>query len=312
MKALITGGAGFLGRHLQRRLEADGAYVSIFDNYLVPVSEDDDPASGKFKKGDITKDSLPISNWDVIFHMACPASPVAYMRNSTDTIMTAIQGTHNALQHAFRCKSKFIHFSTSEVYGTQKERMDEPCKGEVDPLSPRSCYSEAKRAAETLVAAYSRQYQIETAIVRPFNVYGPGMRLDDGRVLPNFIKRALTDAPLFIYGSGQQTRCFCYIDDFIEGLVTLLDAPGIDWQRYQRPLAINIGTDDEISILDLANLVAEITESTGGVKFSELPVDDPTNRVPGLARARSILDWNPRTELREGLELMIEDFRARL
>jgi UDP-glucuronate decarboxylase len=244
---------------------------------------------------------------DAICNLACPASPVHYQRNPVQTIKTSILGSINLLGLARRTNARILQASTSEIYGDPViSPQDEEYWGNVNTIGVRSCYDEGKRAAETLFSDYRRQYDVDTKIARIFNTYGPRMALDDGRVVSNFIVQALLGKPITMYGDGSQTRSFCYVDDLITGLISLL----MKEKDVSGP--INIGNPGEFTILELAQLVVELTNSNSSIEFRTLPSDDPKQRKPDISKAKSVLQWEPTVQLREGLTKAIPYFEARI
>jgi UDP-glucuronate decarboxylase len=309
MRILVAGGAGFLGSHLSERLLGEGHEVLVVDNFY--TGQRDNVAhlldNKKFEliRHDIT---FPLFvEVDAICNLACPASPVHYQRNPVQTIKTSILGSINLLGLARRTNARILQASTSEIYGDPViSPQDEEYWGNVNTIGVRSCYDEGKRAAETLFSDYRRQYDVDTKIARIFNTYGPRMALDDGRVVSNFIVQALLGKPITIYGDGSQTRSFCYVDDLITGLISLL----MEEKNVSGP--INIGNPGEFTILELAQLVIELTNSNSSIEFRTLPSDDPKQRKPDISKAKSVLQWEPTVQLREGLMKAIPYFEARI
>ena len=308
LRVLITGGAGFLGSHLCDRFLAEGHEVVAMDNLLTGNIRNIEHLSGRadfeFIKHDVTSFIYLPGKLDAVFHFASPASPVDYLRFPIQTLKVGALGTHNALGLALAKKAKFLLASTSEIYGDPLVHpQPETYVGNVDTIGPRGVYDEAKRYAEALTMAYHRVHGLETRIARIFNTYGPRMRLDDGRVVPNFLKQALSNQPLTVYGDGSQTRSFQYVDDLVEGAYRLL---GSD---YNEP--VNIGTPREMTILQFAEVVNELTDNPGGIVFeTECRIQgDPQARQPDITRARTVLEWEPRVPLAEGLRHTIEYFR---
>jgi UDP-glucuronate decarboxylase len=309
MRILVAGGAGFLGSHLSERLLGEGHEVLVVDNFY--TGQRDNVAhlldNKKFEliRHDVT---FPLFvEVDAICNLACPASPVHYQRNPVQTIKTSILGSINLLGLARRTNARILQASTSEIYGDPViSPQDEEYWGNVNTIGVRSCYDEGKRAAETLFSDYRRQYDVDTKIARIFNTYGPRMALDDGRVVSNFIVQALLGKPITMYGDGSQTRSFCYVDDLISGLISLL----MKEKNVSGP--INIGNPGEFTILELAQLVIELTNSNSSIEFRTLPSDDPKQRKPDISKAKSILQWEPTVQLREGLIKAIPYFEARI
>ena len=309
MRILVTGGAGFLGSHFTELLLLEGHEVLVADNYFTGSRSNlthlFDHDSFELIRHDVT---LPLYvEVDAIVNLACPASPIHYQRNPVQTLKTSVLGAVNMLGLAKRTGARVLQASTSEVYGDPKiSPQVESYWGNVNPIGIRSCYDEGKRAAESLFFDYHRQYKIDIKIARIFNTYGPKMAIDDGRVVSNFIVQALKGHPISIYGDGSQTRSFCYVSDLIDGLNRLLfSGPDIHGP-------INIGNPYEFTILQLAELVIELTNSKSKIVFSPLPSDDPKQRKPDISLAREILGWTPSIELREGLEKSIPYFASKL
>lgn len=308
-RAVITGGAGFLGSHLCRRLRRDGYEVVCVDNFLtgdihnVERLLEDELFS--LVRADVT-DRLDVSGpVDVVLHFASPASPIDYLRLPIETLSAGSIGTLRALDLARKNGARFLLASTSEVYGDpEKHPQAESYWGNVNPVGPRGVYDEAKRFSEALTMAYRRHEGVDTAIVRIFNTYGPRMRPDDGRAIPTFIGQALRDEPLTVTGDGSQTRSVCYVDDLVEGVMRLLNS--------DQPGPINIGNTHETSVLDLAELIRDTVGSRSPIRYIPRPVDDPTIRRPDISLARSLLGWEPRVSLAMGLEWTIRWFSRRL
>ena len=308
-RALVTGGAGFIGSHLCERLLDDGYEVICVDNYY--SSTKDNIAhllpNPRFEviRHDVT---FPLYvEIDEIYHLACPASPIHYQRDPVQTTKTAVHGSINMLGLAKRTGAKILLTSTSEVYGDPLVHpQTEDYWGNVNPIGPRACYDEGKRAAETLFFDYHRQHGLRIKVVRLFNTYGPRMHPHDGRVVSNFVVSALGGEPLTIYGQGQQTRSFCYIDDLVDGLVSMMES-GDDVTG-----PINLGNPGEFTIAQLAGLVIEQTGSASTLTHLPLPQDDPVRRQPDITRAREILGWSPAVPLSEGLARTIDYFRTTL
>ena len=316
MRILVTGGAGFIGSHLCDRLLAEGHQVVAMDNLVTGTLDNISHLAGNqdflFLKHDVSNFIFVPGKVDAVLHLASPASPnptspYGYPQLPIQTLKVGALGTHNALGVARAHKARFLLASTSEIYGDpQVHPQNEDYWGHVDPIGPRSVYDEAKRFAEAITMAYHRYHDLDTRIVRIFNTYGPRMRLDDGRVVPNFIVQALSEEPLTVYGDGMQTRSFCYVDDLVEGLDRLL------LSDEMRP--VNLGNPSELTIGGLAELVNRITENEAGVAV--LPerrgAADPQRRKPDINRARATLGWEPTIDLETGLRRTIEDFRTRL
>lgn len=298
---LVTGGTGFLGSHLCEKLLQQNNHVICLDNNFTGNLDNIAHLRGnphfEFIRHDVTKDIY--LEVDEIYHLACPASPKDYQFNSIKTIKTNILGTLNMLGLAKRTGAKILLTSTSEVYGDpQISPQHEDYWGNVNPIGIRSCYDEGKRLAETLMMEYHRNCGVDTRIVRIFNTYGPRLNKDDGRVVSNFINQALEGKPITIYGDGNQTRSFCYVDDQINGLIKLMAS------NYNLP--VNIGNPREISIKEIAEIILKLTGSKSEIEYKELPQDDPTRRKPDITRAKTILGWEPKIELEEGLKRTIE------
>ena len=311
MRALITGGAGFIGSHLCDRFLRDGHRVVAMDNLITGSQDNIAHLAGnsdfEFIYHDVSNFIHVAGQVDAVLHFASPASPIDYLKYPIQTLKVGALGTHNALGLARAKGARFLLASTSEVYGDPLEHPQrEAYAGNVDPVGPRGVYDEAKRYAEALVMAYHRQHSMETRIVRIFNTYGPRMRLDDGRVVPNFIGQAIRGEPLTIYGDGRQTRCFQYIDDLVEGVVRLLRSDYVD--------PVNIGTTHEISMGEFARIVNQVSGNAAGtVRASGLRIEgDPQTRMPDTSRAHQVLGWQPQVELEQGLSRTIGTFRAAL
>jgi len=304
-RVLVTGGAGFLGSHLCERLLAQGNDVLCVDNYFTGRKDNiahllDNPYFEAMRH-DITHPLFV--EVDEIYNLACPASPIHYQFDPVQTTKTSVIGAINMLGLAKRLKSKIFQASTSEVYGDPNVHpQPEGYRGNVNPIGPRACYDEGKRCAETLFFDYYRQHSLRIRVARIFNTYGPRMHPNDGRVVSNFIVQALKGEPLTIYGDGKQTRAFCYVEDLIEGFLKLMAAP----DDITGPL--NLGNPVETPVAELARLIIELTGSRSAVIHRKLPVDDPVQRCPNIAEARSILQWEPRVGLRPGLEQTIAYF----
>ena len=305
MLALVTGGAGFLGSHLADALLAEGHAVVAVDNLLTgrAINLDHLAREPRFelRQLDITQpfDAGPV---DYVFHFASPASPVDYMLHGVETLKVGSLGTFHALDVACRYGAKFFLASTSECYGDPLQHpQKETYWGNVNPIGPRSVYDEAKRFAEAATMAYHRYHKLDTRIVRIFNTYGPRMQLNDGRVIPNFMKQALRGEDLTVYGDGSQTRSFCYVSDEVDGILRLA--------RSDEHQPVNIGNPSEFTILECARQVLAVTGSKSKLRFEALPQDDPKQRRPDISRARSLLGWEPRTDLEAGLTLSLEYFR---
>jgi UDP-glucuronate decarboxylase len=308
MRILVTGGAGFIGSHLCERLLDDGGEVLCLDNFFTGRRENilhllDNPHF-ELIRHDVT---LPILlEVDQIYNLACPASPVHYQYNPVKTVKTNVMGAINMLGLAKRVRARILQASTSEVYGDPLVHpQTEDYWGHVNPIGIRSCYDEGKRIAETLMTDYHRQNKVDIRIARIFNTYGPRMLEDDGRVVSNFIVQALRGEPLTLYGEGEQTRSFCYVDDLIEGLIRLMNTDGLNDP-------INLGNPGEFTIKQLAEEVIEICGSKSGLTHLPLPADDPRQRQPDITKAQNLLGWNPTIPLHEGLERTVADFERRI
>ncbi len=299
--AVVTGGAGFLGSHLCDYLLARGHRVICLDNLdtgsLQNVEHIRDPMF-TFVNHDVTEFIDVDEPIDMIFHAASPASPIDYMRLPLHTLKVGSYGTHNALGLAKFKRARIVVFSTSEVYGDpQVHPQPETYWGNVNPIGPRGVYDEAKRYAEAMTMAYHRQQGVDTAIARIFNTYGKRMRPHDGRAIPTFIRQALVDEPLTVFGDGSQTRSFCYVDDMVRGLYLLATS--------DEHLPVNLGNPQELSLLELAQTVIKVTSATSDIVFEALPIDDPQVRQPDITRARQVLGWEPEVSLEEGLRRML-------
>lgn len=307
MRILVTGGAGFIGSHLIDRLMAQGHDVICLDNFFTGHKRNILKWLGnpyfELLRHDITE---PIRlEVDQIYHLACPASPVHYQYNPVKTIKTNVMGTLNMLGLAKRVKARFLLASTSEVYGDPEVHpQSEEYRGNVNPIGPRSCYDEGKRVAETLAFDYHWQNKVEIRVARIFNTYGSRMLENDGRVVSNLVVQSLKGEPLTVYGSGSQTRSFCYVSDLVEGLIRLMNGD------YTGP--INLGNPDEYTILELAQAVQSQVNPDAEIIYKPLPQDDPRRRRPDITKAKTLLGWHPTVPLQEGLKLTIEDFRQRL
>ena len=308
-RALVTGGAGFIGSHLCERLLNDGYDVLCIDNYYSSTKDNIAHLLGNPRFEVIRHDvTFPLYvEVDEIYHLACPASPIHYQRDPVQTTKTAVHGSINMLGLAKRTGAKILITSTSEVYGDPLVHpQTEDYWGNVNPIGPRACYDEGKRAAETLFFDYHRQHNLKIKVVRLFNTYGPRMHPHDGRVVSNFVVSALSRKPLTMYGEGQQTRSFCYVDDLIEGLVLMMHSD----DSVTGP--INLGNPGEFTIAELAAEVIRQIGSDPGITYHPLPTDDPVRRQPDISRAKATLGWEPTVQLREGLATTIDYFRASL
>ncbi|WP_342305935.1 UDP-glucuronic acid decarboxylase family protein [Methanolobus sp. ZRKC5] len=308
MRSIVTGGAGFLGSHLCDFLLEKGNEVICIDNLVTGNTKNiDHMTSDKFTylKHDITKPIYFGDEIDYIFHLASPASPVDYLELPIQTLKVGSLGTYNMLGLAKEKKARLLIASTSEVYGDPLVNpQPETYWGNVNPIGPRGVYDEAKRYAEAITMAYHRYHGIDTRIVRIFNTYGPRMRANDGRVVPNFINQALKGEDITVYGDGSQTRSFCYVSDLIEGIYRLM------MSDFNEP--VNIGNPSEMSILDFAKSVIEITESHSEIIFESLPVDDPKVRRPDITQAKKVLEWEPKVDLINGLSKTVQYFMEQI
>jgi UDP-glucuronate decarboxylase len=308
MRILVTGGAGFIGSHLCERLIADGHDVICLDNFFTGRRENvfnllEDRRFELLRHDVIEPVLLEV---DQIYNLACPASPIHYQYNPVKTVKTSVMGMINMLGLAKRVRARILQASTSEVYGDPEVHpQPEAYWGNVNPIGIRSCYDEGKRIAETLMMDYHRQNNVDTRIARIFNTYGPRMMEHDGRVVSNFVVQALRGEEMTIYGEGQQTRSFCYVDDLVEGLMRLMNTDGI-----HDP--VNLGNPGEFTIKELAEEVARICGTGARIKYCPLPQDDPKQRKPDITRARQLLNWSPTIPLREGLERTVADFAGRV
>ncbi len=316
MRVVILGGAGFLGSHLADRCLAEGHEVVAVDNFLTGSADNIQHINApgfSFVQQDITE-SLSIDGpVDWLWNLASPASPVDYAQLPIETLRVGSEGTRHALEVAQQKNARFLMASTSEVYGDPTiHPQPESYWGNVSSTGPRSCYDEAKRYAEALVMAYYRAHGLDTRIIRIFNTYGPRMRLHDGRIVPNFCKQALEGEPMTVYGDGSQTRSFCYVSDLVDGLYRLMAAEASDTNHEELHMPVNIGNPGEFTVLELAQLVKEMTGSNSEIVFEPLPPDDPKQRKPIIDKAKNLLDWEPRVPLREGLVDTLKYFEAQL
>ena len=306
-RILVTGGAGFLGSHLCERLVDQGQDVICLDNFFTSQKSNVaallDHANFDLIRHDVTQ---PI--WlevDEVYNLACPAAPGHYQFNPIKTIKTSVLGAINVLGMAKRCRAKVLQASTSEVYGDPEVHpQPESYRGAVNPIGPRACYDEGKRAAETLFMDYHRMNGVNVRIIRIFNTYGPRMHPYDGRVVSNFIRQALAGEDITIFGDGNQTRSFCYRDDLVEGMLKMMNGPN----EFVGP--VNLGNPAEFSVLELAKLIIELTGSQSNLIHEELPADDPVRRRPDISLAKERLDWEPTIPLSEGLKQTIDWFRS--
>lgn len=305
---MITGGAGFIGSHLTETLLDQGHRVIVMDNLLTGTAANVARFANRdylFIDHDVTNYMYVEEPLDRVLHFASPASPADYLRFPIKTLKVGSLGTHKALGLAKNKSATFMIASTSEVYGDpQVNPQPETYWGHVNPIGPRGVYDEAKRFSEAMTMAYHRFHGVDTRIARIFNTYGPRMRLDDGRAVPNFMLQAMSGEPITVYGDGRQTRSFCYVEDTVQGLLALM--------RSDTSEPVNIGNPAEITILQIAELIVEMTNSSSEIVFEKLPVDDPKIRRPDSRRAREILEWEPQVELRDGLSRTIPWFRQQL
>jgi dTDP-glucose 4,6-dehydratase len=305
LRALVTGGAGFIGSHLCDALLAEGYSVIAADNLLTGRLSNIEhlrrEANFEFLQIDINR-PFDCGSVDYVFHFASPASPVDYMVHGIDTLKVGSLGTMNALDVAHKHRAKYLFASTSECYGDPLEHpQKESYWGNVNTIGPRSVYDEAKRFSEALTMAYHRYYNVDTRMVRIFNTYGPRMQLNDGRVIPNFMKQALRGEELTVYGDGKQTRSFCYVSDEIEGILRL--------SKSSEHFPVNIGNPNEFTILECARRVIAITQSRSKIRYEALPQDDPRQRRPDISKAEALLGWEPKIALDAGLEMSVGYFR---
>jgi len=304
---LITGGAGFIGSHLCRRLLKEGNEVICLDNFFTGSKENiidlmDNPYF-EVIRADVEEPIL--LEVDEIYNLACPASPVHYQFDPVKTVRTNVMGAINMLDIAKRCKAKILQASTSEVYGDPEIHPQiEEYRGNVNPIGIRACYDEGKRCAETLFFDYHREYGVDIRVVRIFNTYGPNMAINDGRVVSNFIVQALQNKDITIYGDGSQTRSFCYVDDLVDGLIKMMNSNQIG--------PINLGNPNEFTILELAQKVIEYTNTKSKIIFKPLPQDDPKQRQPDISKAKKYLNWQPTIELKDGLKNTINYFKRKI
>jgi dTDP-glucose 4,6-dehydratase len=308
MRAVVTGGAGFLGSHLCDRLLAEGWDVLAVDNFITGAAENVGHLAGnaefKLQNEDVSKNGALQVDGEVgyVLHFASPASPPDYLKHPIETMMVGSVGTQNALELALRKKAKFFMASTSECYGDpEMSPQKEEYWGHVNSVGPRSVYDEAKRFSEAMTMGYHRHHGVDTRIVRIFNTYGPRMRLNDGRALPNFVFQALSGQPLTIYGDGKQTRSFCYVDDLIEGIYRLM--------MSDEHMPVNIGNPQELTIREFAERIREHFDNVPEIIFEPLPQDDPKRRCPDISKAKRILKWEPKINLDEGLKRTLAYFK---
>ncbi len=306
-RILVTGGAGFLGSHLCERLVEEGHDVICLDNFFTSQKTNVEHLLRR-RNFELVRHDVTMPIWlevDQIYNLACPAAPGHYQYNAIKTIKTSVLGAINVLGMGKRCRGKVLQASTSEVYGDPEVHpQPESYRGNVNPIGPRACYDEGKRAAETLFMDYHRMNKVNIRVVRIFNTYGPRMHPFDGRVISNFIRQAINNEDITIFGDGSQTRSFCYRDDLIGAMIAMMEGPN----DFIGP--VNIGNPSEFTILDLARQVIELTGSKSQLVHRPLPADDPTRRRPDITLAKEKLNWEPKTELTEGLEHTIKWFRS--
>lgn len=307
MRIVITGGAGFLGSHLCDRCLAEGHDVVVVDNFITGDPSNIahiDTTHFSFRKQNISEGIFVDGAVDFVLHFASPASPVDYLELPIQTLKVGALGTHNALGLARAKGAGLLLASTSEIYGDPLVHpQTEDYWGNVNSIGPRGCYDEAKRFAEAIVMAYYRQHNINTKIVRIFNTYGPRMRLNDGRIVPNFMKQACDGEPLTVYGDGSQTRSFCYVSDLVDGIYRLM--------LSEENLPVNIGNPHEFTVLELAQQIIALTSSSSKIAYQELPEDDPKKRKPDITKAKVLLGWEPKVLLPEGLAKTLVSFQER-
>ena len=305
MRVVVSGAAGFIGSHLCDRLLADGQEVIGLDNLSTGRAENLHHLQGqpefRFFRHDICEPFQPDGQIDVVYNLACPASPRDYLAAPLETLAACSEGTRNMLELAIHNRATFLQASTSEAYGDALvQPQPETYWGNVNPVGPRSVYDEGKRYAEALTMTYHREHGADTRIARLFNVYGPRMKRGDGRVLPAFLDQALRAVPLTVFGDGSQTRSFCYVSDIVEGIVRLADSG--------EATPVNLGGPDEITVLELAKVVQAIAGVDCGITYLELPQDDPNRRQPDIAKAMRLLGWAPEVDLRQGVRLMLASY----
>ena len=308
-KIIVTGGAGFIGSHLCERLLNENNYVICVDNFLtgskVNIKNFMDNSNFELVEHDITKELY--IDADMIYNLACPASPVHYQHNPIKTLKTSVLGIINMLGIAKRCGATILQASTSEVYGNPLEHpQKELYWGNVNPIGIRSCYDEGKRCAETLIMDYHRQHNVDARIVRIFNTYGPRMDKNDGRVVSNFIVQALKNDDITVYGDGSQTRSFCYVSDLVDGLIKMMN----NSDSFIGP--VNIGNPSERTILEFAKLIIDMTGSKSKIVYKPLPSDDPIKRKPDISIAKEKLNWEPTVDIKDGISKTIEYFEQKL
>ena len=308
-KILVTGGAGFIGSHLCKKLLDEGNDVLCLDNYFTGTKEN---ISSLFKSPyfEVIRHDVCFPLYvevDEIYNLACPASPIHYQHDPVQTTKTSVHGAINMLGLAKRINARILQASTSEIYGDPETHpQEENYWGNVNPIGPRSCYDEGKRCAETLFFDYYRQHNLDIKVVRIFNTYGPNMHPNDGRVVSNFIVQALTNQDITVYGNGDQTRSFCYIDDLISGIFKMMSSE----KKFIGP--VNLGNPVEFKIIDLAKTIIKLTNSKSNIVNKKLPTDDPIRRKPNISLAKNVLDWEPSFNLEEGLKLTIDYFKSQI
>ncbi|MFA5333262.1 MAG: NAD-dependent epimerase/dehydratase family protein [Candidatus Nanoarchaeia archaeon] len=308
MKVLVAGGAGFLGSHLCKKFLDNDYEVICIDNLGSGRKENIDEFTNnpkfKFVKADVTKDLSKIEKVDMILHFASRASPYDYQENSFETIEANTSGTLNCLEKAKKDNAVILYASTSEIYGqAQIIPTPENYLGYVNSFGPRSCYDESKRLGETYCYEYLNKFNVDVRIVRIFNTYGPKMRFDDGRVVTNFIDQAVNNKPITIFGKGTQTRCFCYVNDLINGIYTFATKQGLKGE------VINLGNTEEHTMIELAETLIKLTKSNSKIVYSELPKDDPVRRVPDSSKAKKLLNWQPEYSFENGLKKFLEEIK---
>ncbi|HEY9786911.1 MAG TPA: UDP-glucuronic acid decarboxylase family protein [Candidatus Obscuribacterales bacterium] len=309
MRLLITGGAGFIGSHLVDRMLSEGHHVTVLDNLITGnyqnIAGHLSNSKFEFIHHNVSNHIHLIGDLDWVIHFASPASPVDYLNLPIETLKVNSLGTHNTLGLALAKKAKYFLASTSEVYGDPEVHpQKETYWGHVNPVGPRGVYDESKRFAEALTMAYHHKHNLDTRIIRIFNCYGPRLRVNDGRVVSNFIEQALLGKPLTVYGAGQQTRSFQYVSDLVEGICRLMNVSHHD--------PVNLGNPEEKTVLELAHIIKELTDSQSEIVFKPLPEDDPRRRLPDITKAKALLDWSPKTDLVDGLKSTIAWFREQL
>lgn len=307
-KILVTGGAGFIGSHLCDRLIKDGHEVICLDNFFTGNKENIEHLLGNTRFELIRHDvTFPIYlEVDEIYNLACPASPIHYQHDPVQTTKTNVHGAINMLGLAKRTGARILQASTSEVYGDPEVHpQPETYLGRVNTIGPRSCYDEGKRCAETLFFDYHRQHNVDIRVIRIFNTYGPRMLENDGRVVSNFIMQALRNEDITIYGTGEQTRSFCYVSDLIEAMIKMME-------QNETTGPINLGNPSEYKMIELSNLIIDLTKSKSSVRYCELPQDDPKQRKPDITLAKNLLNWNPTVSVTDGLSRTIRYFKTRI